>query len=158
MKLKPHYIVLADDDIDDCNFFKKALEELKLSTDLTIVHDGEQLMDYLAINSEFLPDVIFLDLNMPRKNGFECLIEIKASEHLKHIFVVIFSTTYPGNKHYEQDLINTLLNIGALYYIIKPDNFQKLKTAIHQALIMVAEKASFDGQAENSILIQTNLP
>jgi len=60
-------ILLADDDIDDCFFFEKALEELQLSTHLTIVHDGQQLMNYLSENSKNLPDVLFLDLNMPRK-------------------------------------------------------------------------------------------
>jgi CheY-like chemotaxis protein len=59
MNLKQLNILLADDDSDDCIFFKEALGELLLSTHLTIVHDGEQLMNYLSENSEHLPDVLF---------------------------------------------------------------------------------------------------
>ena len=78
MKLKQMFILLADDDTDDCIFFKEALDELLLPTKLMTVHDGEQLMHLLANESTELPDVLFLDLNMPRKNGFECLEEIKS--------------------------------------------------------------------------------
>jgi CheY-like chemotaxis protein len=70
-------VLLADDDADDCLFFKEALEELPLSTSLTIVNDGDQLMKWLLKNTSRLPHVLFLDLNMPRKNGFECLTEIR---------------------------------------------------------------------------------
>ena len=65
----PIHILLADDDIDDISFFDKALKELPVSVNLTTVNDGHQLMNYLSENLEHLPDVLFLDLNMPRKNG-----------------------------------------------------------------------------------------
>src|ERR1017187_4447154 len=94
----PLNIIFADDDIDDRSFFEKALKELPISTNLTTVNDGEQLMKYLADNSEQLPDVLFIDLNMPRKNGFECIVEIRENEKLKDLSVVIFSTPYPQDK------------------------------------------------------------
>src|ERR1035437_9950108 len=69
MNLKQVNVLLADDDIDDCNFFTQALKALPLSTHITTVHNGESLMNYLADNSENLPHVLFLDINMPRKSG-----------------------------------------------------------------------------------------
>ena len=97
----PLNIQLADDDIDDRSFFEKALKEVSISNHLTTVNDGEHLMKYLADNLEQLPNILFLDLNMPRKNGFECLVEIRENEKLKDLSVVIFSTSYPQDKSYE---------------------------------------------------------
>jgi CheY-like chemotaxis protein len=74
---RPIHILLADDDIDDRGFFEKALLEIPIACQLTMVQDGEQLMDYLNKHTMELPDVLFLDLSMPRKTGFECLTEIK---------------------------------------------------------------------------------
>ena len=133
-------VLLADDDTDDCNFFKEIVEQSPLSTHLTIVHDGKQLMDYLVENTEQLPDVIFLDLSMPRKTGFECLTEIKENEKWKDIPVVMLSTFYQRDIKYEQNLILTLSHIGAEDYIRKPNDFAQLKEVIHQALNRVVEK------------------
>ena len=83
--LAPFNILLADDDIDDRFFFSKALKEIPISTNLTTVHDGEELMHYLEKNSKSLPNILFLDLSMPRKTGFECLYEIKDNEKFKDI-------------------------------------------------------------------------
>ena len=134
MNLKQLHILLADDDTDDRFFFNKALKEIPIATHLTTVHDGEELMNYLSENTENLPDILFLDLNMPRKTGFECLSEIKENKMLKELPVVMFSTSYPKDMNYERDIINTLLNIGAYDYIRKPGDFEQLKRAIHQAI------------------------
>ena len=133
MRTPPLNILLADDDCDDCDFFKQALEALPLSTKLETVHDGEQLMDYLSENPEQLPDVVFLDLNMPRKNGFECLSEIKRNEKLKDIPVVVFSTSNSPEK------INLVFKTGGLVYVHKPGNFSQLKQVILHALPIVVE-------------------
>ena len=103
MNKKPLNVLLADDDADDCKFFKDALEELSPNTQLTIVGDGDELMNFLndavrAENFQPLPDVLFLDINMPRKNGFECLEEIKQNEKLKHLSVIMFSTSNSREK------------------------------------------------------------
>ena len=71
-------ILLADDDQDDCLLFKEALDELAITVQLTAVQNGEELMQLLN-KAEILPDLMFLDLNMPRKNGMECLFAIKQS-------------------------------------------------------------------------------
>src|SRR5688500_8306614 len=107
-------IFLADDDADDCTLFKDALKEVCAGTKLTTASDGEELMDILIETVPPPPDVIFIDLNMPRKNGFECLEEIKHSQKLKNIPVVIFSTSS------QQDTINKVYDQGAHYYICKP--------------------------------------
>lgn len=133
-------ILLADDDKDDRFFFEKALKDIPIATHITMVKDGEELMAYLEKNLEDLPDVIFLDLSMPRKNGFECLTEIKENEKLKHLRVVMFSTSYTRDKNYELGMINTLYKIGAADFIRKPDDFTQLKKIIHDSLIKVLGK------------------
>ena len=138
-------ILLADDDQDDREFFDKALKELPISAQLTTVHDGEQLMTYLSENSETLPTVLFLDLNMPRKNGFECLAEIKQNEKLKSLPVVIFSTSF------SQDKITMLFNKGARVYVRKPSNFEQLIEVIHNALPIAVEQL-FSNKQKNQQL------
>ncbi len=134
MNTKHLNILLADDDLDDCNFFKHALEELSASAQLTTVHDGEELMQYLSANSIQLPDVLFLDINMPRKNGLECLSEIKRNSKLKDLPVVMFSTSNSW------DTINMLFKSGSHVYIHKPSDFAQLKQVIHHAIPIAAEE------------------
>jgi CheY-like chemotaxis protein len=133
-------ILLAEDDTDDCTFFDNALKEIPIATYLTIVHDGEKLMSYLSENSDLLPDVLYLDLSMPRKNGFECLTEIKETPLLKDLVVVVFSTSFPQNMIYEENMINLLLKIGAHDYIRKSGDLSLLQKAIHKTLNMVVER------------------
>ena len=133
MNSGPIHLLLADDDKDDCLFFAEALEELPLSTHLTTVHDGEQLMQFLAKTADQLPHVLFLDLNIPRKNGLECLSEIRLNKKLKGLFVIIFSTSS------EQDIVNMLYKNGAHHYIRKPAEFAQLKKVIHKALKIITK-------------------
>ncbi len=122
-------LLLADDDEDDCAFFKDALDELVFSVDLTTVNDGVQLMNFLSENpSSDLPDILFLDLNMPRKSGFECLTEIKKIDKLKHLPVIIFSTSLDMN------IVDLMYEKGATHYIQKPGEFSKLKKVIATGL------------------------
>jgi CheY-like chemotaxis protein len=137
-------ILLADDDKDDCFLFREALSEIPVATNLETVHDGEQLMTYLNEHSENLPHVLFLDLNMPRKNGFECLSEIKFNDKLKDLPVIMFSTSYPRDMHYEQDIMKLLYKIGAMDYIRKPENFNQLKQVIHGKLVKIEEQLSLN--------------
>jgi CheY-like chemotaxis protein len=139
MKTKQLKILLADDDFDDCGFFKQALEGLPLSTKLNIVNDGEQLMTYLDENVESLPDVLFLDLNMPRKNGFDCLSEIKRNQKLKDMPVIIFSTSSDKQK------IDQVFKSGGLVYVHKPGDFSQLKQVILHALPIAVENTFSKG-------------
>jgi CheY-like chemotaxis protein len=140
MELKQLNVLLADDDIDDCNFFKKALTELPFTTRLTTVHDGEELMEILRRETDELPHVIFLDINMPRKNGFECLAELKESDRLKDLPVIMFSTSN------SRDAMSKLFKTGADVYVRKPGNFEQLKELIHHALPMATEKVFSNSQ------------
>lgn len=133
ISLSARHILLADDDKDDSMLFQDILDELPLSTHLTTVFNGEQLMQLLNETKEQLPDVLFLDLNMPRKNGFDCLSEIKCSEKLKLLSVIIFSTSY------EPEVVSLLYKNGALYYIRKPNSYTQLKKLINHALILTAK-------------------
>ena len=137
----PFNIMLADDDADDRFLFKKALKEIPITTHLTTVSNGEELMDYFFKNSMNLPDVLFLDLSMPRKTGFECLVEIKENKKLEAIPIIGFTTSIPSNIGAEMKLSNTLIKFGALDYIRKPADFGQFTHVIHQALIRVIEKA-----------------
>jgi len=121
-------LLLADDDDDDCLFFKQALAELSIATHLTIVEDGEDLMHRLTTNTGPLPDALFLDLNMPRKGGYECLEEIKADQRLRQIPVIILSTSF------EKEMADRLYKKGATSCILKPADFSQLKQLIQQTL------------------------
>jgi CheY-like chemotaxis protein len=139
-------ILLADDDVDDCIFFKEALAELLLSTHLTAVHDGEELMQLLTRERFELPDVLFLDINMPRKNGFECLAEIKLSEKLRGLPVIMFSTSF------EPEVVNLLHKNGAQYFIRKPSEFSQFKKIIHETLALITPDNVLQPTRENFVL------
>ncbi len=123
-------IMLADDDADDCTFFEDALKEVSIATELTVAKDGAALMTSLEENVPPPPHVIFLDLNMPRKNGFECLKEIRETPKLKKIPVVIFSTTASENA------VEKTYSLGADCYICKPNSHKLLIKAIETVLAL----------------------
>lgn len=139
-------ILLADDDTDDCAFFEEALGDIVLTTHFTAVHDGEQLMQHLLKDTVVLPDIIFLDLNMPRKNGFECLLEIKQHPSLKLLPIIILSTSF------EQEVVNLLQHNGAHYFIRKPSQFSKFKKIIHYTLAIMARENYRQPAKENFVL------
>lgn len=122
-------ILLADDDRDDCDFFEQSLKELSIKAELHIVHDGEELMKLLAEKKEIF-HVLFLDLNMPRKNGFTCLKEIKHNPKLNNLPVIILSTSYDARS------INSVYEAGAQHYICKPSDFNQLKQLIDKTLAL----------------------
>ena len=124
-------ILLADDDTDDCLFFEQALDELKLPMNFITVHDGEQLMQSLKNKTNILPTIVFLDLNMPRKNGFECLLEIKSDGRLQHLPIIVLSTSL------EYEVVNNLYNNGAQYFIRKPADFAQFKKIIRQTFFNI---------------------
>jgi len=122
------HIVLADDDDDDCDLFKEALDELLVVPRLTIAKDGQQLMNVLLQSDLAMPDMLFLDVNMPLKNGIECLHDIRETEKLKHLPVVIFSTSA------QQWALERVYELGASIYVLKPNSFLKLKDVIRNVL------------------------
>lgn len=118
------HIILADDDEDDRMFFTDAFEELKISTKVQTYNDGSELMDYLNNEDSILPEILFLDLNMPKKNGIECLHEIKANKRFEDMAVAIYSTS-SSEEHIEETFVS-----GANIYIKKPNDFETLKKVL----------------------------
>lgn len=137
MKNTTFRILLADDDEGDRLIFKEALEELEIKHSIHTVNNGMQLMDYLTNKDTLLPDLIFIDLNMPRKNGLESLKEIRANEKFKTISIAVYSTSA-----LEKDIEETFRS-GANVYIKKPSNF-----AILRQLLFKAVAATYLSQGE----------
>lgn len=121
-------LLLADDDEDDSMLFHEALEELSVLAELTVVHNGKVLMDLLSKKGNYIPTALFLDLNMPLKNGFECLSEIKTDIRLSNLPVIIISTSY------DAEVVSMLYDNGAYLFIRKPAEFTKLKKVIRETL------------------------
>lgn len=134
------HILLADDDEADRLLFKEALEELEIKPIIHTVNNGMELMTYLTKQKAHLPHLIFLDLNMPRKNGLQCLKEIRGNENLKDISIAIYSTSENG-----KDIEETFRN-GANIYITKPDDFNILKQLLYKA---VAATYLYEGNSFN---------
>jgi len=128
MSKEPIQILLADDDEDDRLIFKEAFDEIKIDTKVSLVNDGVELMDYLLDKGNPLPHILFLDLNMPRKTGLDCLLEIKQLEHLKDIAIAIYSTSAS-----DMDIEETFVQ-GANVYIKKPSDFNTLKKILEQVI------------------------
>lgn len=124
MKKEYTFIMLADDDEDDRMFFTDAFSELKIKTKVKTCNDGAELMAYLNDDASVIPEILFLDLNMPFKNGLECLEEIKANPKFDNMAVAIFSTS-SSDEHIEETFVK-----GANVYIKKPNDFSALKKAL----------------------------
>ncbi|MDO6439273.1 response regulator [Cyclobacterium sp. 1_MG-2023] len=121
-------VVLADDDEDDRFLFGEAIKQLSIKTKLSLFKDGQELMDYLFSNEMERPNLLFLDLNMPVKNGMQCLREIRQNLAFKDLAIAIYSTSST-----EQDIEDTFI-YGANIYINKPSSFNKLKEVIEKVL------------------------
>lgn len=127
MNKRPLNIMVAENDEDDRALVKFAFAECKLSNTVDFVEDGEQLLDYLYCRGSYedkinaaKPDLILLDLGMPRVNGHEALKEIKSDPLLRSIPVVIFTTSKSTKD------INSTYNMGANSFIVKPVTFDGL--------------------------------
>lgn len=115
---KIKFILLADDDDDDTMLFLEAAEKLSSKIKVSIASDGQLLLSSLESSSK--PDIIFLDLNMPKKSGLECLKSIRSNPKYDNIPVIIYSTSQ--NK---KD-IDTCYKEGANYYVVKPYDFDDI--------------------------------
>lgn len=146
MNIIPIKLVLADDDEDDCLLFKEALTEIPILTNLSIVNDGEKLIQLLKVITDQIPAVLFLDLNMPRKNGFECLTEIRQNEKYKTVPVIVYSTSF------DKEMVEQLYACGAQYYIRKPSEFSKLKQVIYEVLKLVMQPLNMRTEKDKFIL------
>ena len=114
------HISLADDDVDDYDFFTEAMQSVVPGLEISRAFDGADLVRMLEKSSDSLPDLIFLDLNMPCRNGFESLAVIRKNEKWINIPVIIYSTSaFP-------DQIDNTYKLGANLYIQKPDDYGEI--------------------------------
>jgi len=128
MQHDPIIVLLADDDENDRLFFIDAFDEIKIKTVVNTVNDGVDLIKYLLSPDVVLPHVLFLDLNMPRKGGMECLAEIKSDVRFNNIAIAIYSTSAS-----DEDIEETFVN-GANVYIKKPSDFEELKKILTKVI------------------------
>ena len=140
------HILLADDDDDDRLLFRDAIEELKVKTVVTMVNDGVELMEYLNKPDIHLPNLIFLDLNMPRKSGMECLKEIRSNNKLKDLSIAIYSTS-----GMQKDIEETFVK-GANVYIKKPNDFEELKNILARVITINWQYHTSGMNKENFLL------
>ncbi len=120
-------ILMADDDEDDRLMAKEAFSEVKLLNNFHTVEDGEELMAYLRREGKYAdpkssprPGIILLDLNMPKKDGRQALKEIKEDPSLKHIPIVVLTTSKA-----EEDILRSY-DLGVNSFIVKPVTFDQL--------------------------------
>lgn len=130
---KPKSILIVEDDPDDIYLISEAVDECQLEAHVFIVQDGEELLDFLEHKGKFVslqdypvPDLILLDLNMPRKDGREALREIKQKPELRSIPVVVLTTSNAS-----KDLEN-MYALGASGFVTKPASFTGLKETIEK--------------------------
>lgn len=128
---RPITILMADDDADDRLMTKEAFAESLIRNDLRFVENGEELLDYLNRRGKFTdpstsprPGLILLDLNMPKKDGREALVEIKSDKRFKSIRIVVMTTSKA-----EEDIARTY-DLSASSYITKPVTFDALLDVI----------------------------
>ncbi|MEP7263392.1 MAG: response regulator, partial [Bacteroidota bacterium] len=122
--MKKVLIFLVDDDEDDREVFLEALHEVNDSFLFVTAEDGEKALKYLSDASNRLPDLIFLDMNMPRLDGRQCLQEIKKSPRLSSIPVVVYSTTK------REDDVRETTRLGAVHFLTKPVLFHEITSAL----------------------------
>jgi DNA-binding response OmpR family regulator len=111
-------IWLTDDDKDDCELFEDALKQIMPHSSLTIIPNGEVLMNMLTPATT--PDMLFLDINMPLRNGMEALLEIRAQRSFSRLPIIIFSSTR------ESKFVHTSYGYGANLFYSKPTSFNEL--------------------------------
>jgi CheY-like chemotaxis protein len=116
--------LLVDDDLDDHEIFSIALQEANTPIELVRAYDGVEALEHLNDSRQALPDFIFLDLNMPRMNGKQCLEQLKQQEDFKDIPVVIYSTSSEI-----KDLMDAQ-DLGAIAFIVKSPSIRELAMAL----------------------------
>lgn len=120
-------ILYADDDADDAFLFETIISDIDIDCDLKIFPSGIALIDHLKTCRQ-MPDMIFLDINMPLKNGLECLTEIKTNNNWEDIPIYIFSTS--DAEVYKQSAVSK----GAFGYIAKPHSFSEMREVLSNAI------------------------
>lgn len=117
-------ILLGEDDPDDSSIFLQAIDDSNISSCVNVADNGNKLVNQLKTDKEHIPDIIFLDINMPLKNGLECLQVIRSKDTFKKVPVIIYSTS----KNIEE--IESCYEKGANYYVVKPFSYKAIVNMI----------------------------
>lgn len=138
--MKAIHILLVEDNEGDILLTKEALEDARIYINLSVVKDGKEAMDFLGKKDKYfnadLPDIMLLDVNLPKKNGHEVLKYVKEDENLKHIPVIMLTTSS------SQKDINLSYNNFANCYITKPveaNDFLAVVTSIENFWISIVK-------------------
>jgi len=119
---------LIDDDLDDQEIFLMALKEVDENIHGVVSSNGVEALAKLTTDHDFKPDHIFLDVNMQKMNGLQCLPEIKKLDHLKDTQVIMFSTSA------EEHIVKRCEELGASHFLVKPASFGLLIESLHRIL------------------------
>jgi DNA-binding response OmpR family regulator len=140
------HILLADDNMNEHFFFAHAMKQSAYNVKLDTLAGGVELLDYIQRHTDTTPDILFLDLNMPMKNGKDCLAAIRSNTYFKSLPVVIYSTSDA-----EKD-INETYALGADLYVRKPNDMDDLKKVIHTVIDLHINKGVRQKERENYVL------
>lgn len=123
-----HLIALADDDADDREIFADVCSDMDSELDLLLFKNGKALLDHLDVPNISLPEILFLDINMPIKDGFECLAEIRSKTELNELCIIVYSTSISISD------VKKAKELGADGFLQKPSSYGKLKSAVQKIL------------------------
>ena len=143
------HILIADDDTDDVAFLVEGISEVTSCCKISYAKDGVQCLRFLANNPP--PGIIFLDLNMPLKNGFECLKVIRENPLLNNTTVTIVSTS-----HYFND-VDSCYRLGADFYIIKPTSMGTLVNLLQQLFNTLSQAEAEKRPKEKFVLMDEKI-
>ena len=121
-------VFLVDDDYEDHEIFKMAYDRVVPSYELVTCENGIEALDYFYKNAGFKPDLIFLDINMPRMNGKECAKELRKLPDLEHVPIILYST-HEGQKELEEALV-----AGANGFMTKPASISEFAVALKNVI------------------------
>jgi CheY-like chemotaxis protein len=125
---------LIDDDVDDQEIFEIALKKVDRSIAFITASNGVEGLRKLKEDRSFVPDFIFLDVNMPKMNGIQCLPEIKKLSHLKDVKIIMYSTST------DVGIMSRSKQLGADRFLVKPDKIGALVNELTQIL----QKGNYD--------------
>ena len=127
---KTRTLFIIDDDEDDQLFINEAMKDLNIPFECFYANNGEAALKHLKDETVPFPDFIFLDLNMPKLNGKECLIEIKKLSKYSTVPLIIYTTS--SNQKDKQEI----MQLGAHYFLTKPTRISELCTCLHNVFSM----------------------
>ena len=136
--MRKYKIIIVENDEDEQLFMKEGFDKTDHFNILAQLQNGNELFDWLHENPNQLPDIILSDLNMPGKNGYDVITEVKETPHIAHIPVIITSTSSTPS------IIKKCLQMGAAYYMVKPETFVQYEPYVQQLYKVLVDNKIVD--------------